>query len=134
MFTNNLILAVEPPKSDPCNPSPCGSNAQCYDGVCTCNPEYHGDPYSGCRPECVVNNDCPRDKTCIRNKCKDPCPGTCAQNAICNVINHTPMCNCPSGFTGNAFVDCRSIPRMFEIYKLSESYWNQLILHINIQI
>lgn len=101
-----LKLAKEPVYDDPCNPSPCGANAQCNNGQCTCLPEYQGDPYSGCRPECVINNDCSRDKACVRNKCIDPCPGTCGQNAICDVINHIPMCSCPQGMAGNAFVQC----------------------------
>lgn len=72
-------------------------------------PEFNGDPYSGCRPECVLNSDCSRDKACIRNKCVDPCPGTCAPNAICSVQNHIPICSCPTGFEGNAFVRCQPI-------------------------
>ena len=99
-------LAKEPERDDPCNPSPCGANAKCLDGVCSCIPEHHGDPYTGCRPECLTSNDCPRDKSCLRNKCVDPCPGTCGQNAICEVLNHIPMCSCPPGTTGNAFVFC----------------------------
>ncbi|XP_066901548.1 neurogenic locus notch homolog protein 1-like, partial [Halyomorpha halys] len=90
-FTNCVPKPVPPPEpvaTDPCNPSPCGPNAQCADGVCTCLPEYQGDPYTGCRPECVLNNECPRDKACIRNKCTDPCPGTCGQDARCDVLNH----------------------------------------------
>ncbi|KAJ8938421.1 hypothetical protein NQ318_004707, partial [Aromia moschata] len=101
---------VKPPAPDPCNPSPCGSNAQCDDGTCTCLPEYQGDPYRGCRPECVLNSDCSRELACIRNKCKDPCPGTCGQNAQCAVINHIPTCSCDEGFRGNAFVLCTRIP------------------------
>lgn len=91
---------------DPCYPSPCGANAQCSNGICTCLPEYQGDAYTGCRPECVLNNDCPRNKACVRNKCIDPCPGTCGDNAICEVFNHVPMCSCPTGMTGNAFSRC----------------------------
>lgn len=95
------------PNIDPCFPSPCGSNAMCNDGICTCLPEYQGDPYTGCRPECIINDECPRNKACIKYKCKDPCPGTCGQNAICNVYNHIPMCRCPDGLSGNAFIECR---------------------------
>lgn len=102
---------------DLCNPSPCGPNAICQDGTCTCIPEYHGDPYSGCRPECVTNDDCSRDRACIRNKCVDPCPGTCGSNAICSVINHIPMCSCPQGMNGNAFFQCVPI---LGIYALIE--------------
>lgn len=96
-----------PTEVDPCNPSPCGANAQCRDGVCTCLAEYQGDPYRGCKPECVLNNECSNHLACIRNKCEDPCPGTCGQNAICNVYNHIPICSCPAGMSGNAFIHCR---------------------------
>ena len=99
----------EPVELDKCNPSPCGPNSQCNNGICTCLPEYQGDPYSGCRPECVLNDDCPRDKACIRNKCVPACEQICGQNAECSVINHIPMCSCPSGFTGNAFIICRPV-------------------------
>lgn len=107
---------VKPPKVEPiaddkdlCNPFPCGANAQCANSLCTCLPGYHGDPYSGCRPECVLSTDCSKDKACIRNKCVNPCPGTCGQNAECNVINHIPMCVCLQGYTGNAFFTCSPI-------------------------
>lgn len=101
---------VEPVQQDPCNPSPCGPNAQCNNGVCSCIPEYQGDPYRECRPECVLNDDCSKDKACIRNRCKNPCPGTCGQNAECTVINHIPTCTCLEKYQGNAFVLCSPIP------------------------
>lgn len=104
-----IYLAIPPQRDDPCDPSPCGYNAQCRDGLCVCLSDYHGDPYSGCRPECVLNSDCSRDKACIRSKCTDPCPGTCASNAICEVFNHVPMCSCPRGMEGNAFVQCNTV-------------------------
>lgn len=108
--TNIYNLAPVPiEKDDPCNPSPCGPNAICKDGICSCTPEYRGDPFIGCRPECVLSNDCPKDRACIRNKCIDPCPGTCGQNAECLVVNHIPMCSCITGYTGNAFVWCSLI-------------------------
>lgn len=94
---------------DRCNPSPCGGNAICNDGSCTCLPEFHGDPYSGCRPECVLNSDCARERACLRSKCADPCPGVCGQNALCAVINHVPMCSCPTGMEGDAYTICRPV-------------------------
>lgn len=94
---------------DKCNPSPCGTNAICNDGICTCIEEHQGDPYVGCRPECVLSIDCPKDKACVRNKCVDPCENTCAVTAVCEVINHVPMCSCPQGKTGNAFYSCNPI-------------------------
>lgn len=114
---NQAATHNEPIQRDPCNPSPCGPNAQCLDGQCSCLSEYQGDPYSGCRPECVLNSDCPKDKACLRNKCKDPCPGTCGQNAICNVINNIPMCSCPQGLSGNAFIQCTYSDRMYSLEK-----------------
>lgn len=99
---------------NPCLPSPCGSNAVCKErngaGACSCSPEYIGNPYEGCRPECSLNSDCPSNKACIRNKCQDPCPGTCGANAVCQVINHIPSCTCNLEYTGDPFRFCSPIP------------------------
>lgn len=95
----------------PCNPNPCGANAECREqnraGACSCLPDYFGNPYEGCRPECVVNSDCPSSRSCQQNKCVDPCPGVCGQNARCQVINHAPNCICLSGYVGDPFQFCR---------------------------
>ena len=96
--------------ADPCNPSPCGPNAQCIGGVCTCLPNYSGDPYSNCRPECTMNAECPRNRACNNQRCVDPCPGTCGPGAQCDVVNHIPTCSCPQGTTGDPFVSCRTMP------------------------
>lgn len=110
--TIGFICAVtEPPSIDPCALSPCGANAICDNGECRCLPEYIGNPYEACRPECILNSECARDKTCLKNKCKDPCPGICGQNAQCDVVNHIPVCSCPSGYVGDPFVSCRVQPR-----------------------
>lgn len=99
----------------PCNPSPCGANAVCKErngaGSCSCLPEYFGDPYIGCRPECILNTDCDRSKACVNNKCRDPCPGTCGLNTDCRVVNHAPSCSCLSGYTGNPLSACHQIPQ-----------------------
>ncbi|KAL3268259.1 hypothetical protein HHI36_007383, partial [Cryptolaemus montrouzieri] len=104
---------VVPIPTHPCNPSPCGSNAICKEqngvGSCTCLPEFFGDPYTGCRPECIMSSDCPHTQACINMKCKDPCPGSCGLNAECSVINHNPQCYCLPGFSGNALTFCRKI-------------------------
>lgn len=98
----------------PCEPSPCGANAICREqngaGSCTCLSDYIGNPYEGCRPECVLNSDCASNRACIRNKCVDPCPGTCGQNADCHVVNHLPQCSCRSGYTGDPFRYCNIQP------------------------
>lgn len=108
------ILAPKPvDQINPCYPSPCGANAVCREqnnaGSCTCVQDYIGNPYEGCRPECTLNSDCPSHRACIRNKCVDPCPGTCGQNAECQVINHLPSCNCLTGFTGDPFRYCHVV-------------------------
>lgn len=100
LFISELV------QSDACNPSPCGSNAECNNGECTCLPEFRGDPYVGCRPECIVSSDCQKNQICMKKKCVNPCPDHCGYNANCEVINHIPMCSCPSGYTGNSFVAC----------------------------
>lgn len=95
---------------NPCEPSPCGVNAECRTrngaGSCICLPDYFGDPYQGCRPECSINSDCPSNKACVNSKCKDPCPGTCGPNSNCHVINHLPSCNCIAGHTGDPYQYC----------------------------
>lgn len=113
-YVYTFLLVVTPVREEsrnPCNPSPCGSNAVCKErngaGSCTCLPDYFGDPYSGCRPECVTNSDCPRVRACVNNKCADPCPGVCGIDAECYVVNHSPSCACRPGYTGDPFTQCR---------------------------
>ena len=108
------MSVVENEYVNPCQPTPCGSNSQCREvngqAVCSCLPTYVGSPPS-CRPECVVSSECSLDKACIIQKCTDPCPGTCGINAKCQVNNHSPICSCQNGFTGDPFTRCYSNPR-----------------------
>lgn len=108
MLHNFTCISVHDPQ--PCIPSPCGANAICTQrdgaGACSCLEGFHGNPYEGCRPECVLSSDCSADKACIRNKCADPCPGICGSNAECTVINHVPSCACVKGYAGNPFEKC----------------------------
>ena len=103
---------VQPPS--PCDPNPCGTNANCREqnGAinCVCPANYVGDPFSSCRPECVLNTDCPRDKGCVNNRCVDPCQGICGINADCRVANHIPVCSCKESHTGDPYGSCRPIP------------------------
>lgn len=98
---------------DPCYPSPCGPNADCRNinghASCSCRLSYFGVPPS-CRPECTINSECSSNKACIREKCIDPCPGSCGIDATCNVINHTPICTCVTGYVGDPFSICRPAP------------------------
>lgn len=113
-FSLSRYAAVQAEPGDPCNPSPCGPNSQCKQvngqGVCSCLPNYIGSP-PGCRPECVVSSECPQNRACLNQKCVDPCPGPCGLNTRCEVINHSPICSCRQGFTGDPFSRCFTIPR-----------------------
>lgn len=110
----NLVVQYEP-EVTACQTNPCGINAVCKErdnaGSCTCLPEYYGDPYFECRPECVMNSDCPMAKACVNMKCIDPCVGVCGANAECFVANHSPYCSCFCGYTGNPSVGCYEIPK-----------------------
>lgn len=103
-------LATIPPPVDVCSANVCGPYSICHEvnqhPVCSCQSGYIGMP-PNCRAECLTNSDCPQDKACIQQKCANPCsPGPCADRAICKVVNHNPICSCPSGFTGDPFVRC----------------------------
>ena len=106
-----FFLAIEPVVADdPCQPDPCGPNSNPPRVVgdrcqCSCRPEMIGSP-PNCRPECVINSDCPSDKACTNQKCQDPCPGLCGINANCRVNNHVPICICIAGFVGDPFSQC----------------------------
>lgn len=120
-----IVFAEDPqlPRPTPCVPSPCGANAICREtngvGACTCKEDYIGNPYGGCRPECVVNSDCTANRACLGSKCQDPCPGTCGSNAICQVVNHVATCYCQPGYYGNPFVYCNvaSEPGEYQNYR-----------------
>lgn len=115
-FQGDFFLVQIPSEIiSPCDPSPCGSNAVCKEkngaGSCSCISDFFGDPYTGCRPECSQNSDCDRSKACFNQKCKDPCPGVCGNNAQCHVVNHSPSCECLPGYTGNPLSGCREPPK-----------------------
>lgn len=112
----SVIIENEPTENepiDPCFPSPCGLNAQCRNigGIpsCSCIVGFFGSP-PNCKPECVLNTDCSNDKACISMKCQNPCLGSCGLNALCNVIQHVPVCSCPSGYNGDPFAICNIKP------------------------
>lgn len=116
-FVNFLVPAViinhAPIPRNPCQPSPCGANAQCSnrngEAICSCLRDYIGSPPQ-CRPECISSSECPMDKACINSKCQDPCPGSCGSLAQCRVVAHAAMCYCPHGFTGDPFTACLRPP------------------------
>ena len=119
-------VAVEPVVADPCDPNPCGPNsnpprARGTRCDCSCQPTMIGSP-PNCRPECQVNSDCRSSQACIGNRCIDPCPGLCGDNAACRVTNHVPICVCQPGYFGDPFVQCRLIT--------SESTWSRVWIYL----
>lgn len=113
----DLKIVPQEPESSPCNPSPCGLNAECRErnnaGACYCLPGFEGNPYDregGCRRECELNEDCSDRLSCVKYKCINPCIGTCGRLALCTVSRHIPTCTCPVGLTGDPFYECREIP------------------------
>lgn len=57
-----------------------------------------------------MNSDCPKNRACSNNKCIDPCPGLCGNNALCQVANHNPTCYCINNYVGDPFVQCNPPP------------------------
>lgn len=125
IFLNKIFVVAEPIPNiplNPCDPSPCGPNSICQirEGrpVCSCLANYLGSP-PYCRPECIMNSECPFDKACMSEKCQNPCTQSCGLNAKCNVVNHTPYCTCLPGYEGDAFVSCSKKPAcMYLLEKL----------------
>jgi len=142
-FFKAVIPPVEPTVTEPCIPSPCGKdqmihikhtvreifitlyilkgpNSVCQvvsgQAKCGCQAGMIG-LAPNCRPECAVNSDCPSNKACVNQKCIDPCPGSCGSNTDCRVISHSPVCSCITGYTGDAFSDCRPVPAVGECLK-----------------
>lgn len=105
-----FLLAYLPiPVDNPCIPSPCGLYSDCRlvqnRAVCSCIPNYYGAP-PNCRPECTISSECPGDKSCVNQRCIDPCPGVCGLHALCRTVNHNPICSCMTGYTGDPFTQC----------------------------
>lgn len=97
---------------DPCVPNVCGPYSQCRDvngyAVCSCLPSYTGRS-PNCRPECVIDADCSSNLACVNHRCQDVCAGSCAENALCYVVDHRAICTCIEGYTGDPFAACTVI-------------------------
>lgn len=109
----HYILVAPPPRRVVCEPSPCGPNSQCRivgdQPACSCLPNYIGRP-PNCRPECINDLECPNHLACKNDKCRDPCPGSCGNNAQCTIVNHKPVCSCLPGYIGDPISSCRIAP------------------------
>lgn len=106
------IMKIEP---GPCNPSPCGHNAECTmlrgRALCRCPSPLQGDPVISCDHRCRRTSDCPKHQVCYNrnNTCVDPCliyDTGCGVNAVCKVSNHQPSCYCPPGYSGSPYSRC----------------------------
>lgn len=104
---------------DPCILAPqCTSGVSCLaqDHACVCAPPLVGDPYTSCShpptPQCLIDAECPEEHGCVDNKCTALCPymDPCGVGAVCRVVDlaelRTVVCECPSGYTGNAHQEC----------------------------
>lgn len=104
---------MEVPSANPCLPSPCGPNSQCRllggNPACSCLSGFVGRA-PNCRPECTIDSECSRHLSCQRERCRDPCPGSCGPLAICRVVNHNPVCTCLPGHIGDPFSGCTQAP------------------------
>lgn len=115
---------------DPCSMGTCGLNAECrvsdHRAVCLCPSGYRGKPNEEClRNECDVDSNCDMEKSCKSNKCVNPClePGACGINAMCRSVQHKAKCSCPSGYYGNALVECKQGILLPSLTPLGDSYY-----------
>lgn len=126
---NILEPILDEKSNDPCNPSPCGPFSECRKNgniaACSCLQNYKGKP-PNCRPECVINQECPKYLACSNEKCIDPCEGSCGVNTQCTVVNHSPICTCNPGFNGDPFTACSQTP-----YSKPSIYHFILFIYLN---
>lgn len=112
---------TQSPRVNPCVPSPCGPHSQCKEvngqAICSCLTNFRGSP-PNCRHECNSNTECSHNLACINFKCIDPCINTCGLNAKCKVINHSPICTCSEGYTGDPFLQCLKICKLSTIFQI----------------
>lgn len=136
MFVNTVFTApieapITPVVTNPCVPSPCGPYSQCRDanGVpsCSCLPNYIGGP-PNCHPECTINAECQSIHACIRQKCQDPCPGSCGLDAECHVTAHIPICTCLNGYTGDPFLQCLPMPPRMSSASYFLFHWLEVLV------
>lgn len=83
--------------------------------ICVCPEGYVSSGSGTCKPlkpvldvgGCISDSDCPSDKACINDICRDPC--NCGPNAECRVKDHKPVCSCQQGYDGNPEIQCVKI-------------------------
>lgn len=60
-------------------------------------------------PGCTTDLDCAYNRYCEAStgRCEDPCTKKiCGVNAFCNATNHRAICQCITGFSGDAEINC----------------------------
>ena len=116
--------------------------------VCTCNPGYSGKgdercdligitnfstifsslnfkPFFLIEPPreigCSSDRDCPPSRACNNRRCVNPCvtDNPCSPQAICTPQNHQPECSCPTGMTGDPYVQCVPSKSLLSIFNNS---------------
>ena len=99
---------------------PCSGTAQCSvldtlpvrTAICVCPNGFVSDGKGSCRitepikllGECSTDSDCPTEKACMNNICRNPCK--CGTNAQCTVRNHRPICSCLEKHEGDPETYC----------------------------
>lgn len=102
---------------DPCSISgTCGRNADCqmrdHSPICKCSGQTTGDPLKECiQFECNHHSECEPSLACYEHKCVDPCsvPNACGFGADCSPLNHSYVCTCQPGGTGDPNLGCTPV-------------------------
>lgn len=101
---------------NPCDINVCGVNAECqvsnHIATCKCPGQSAGDPKIECvKFECNFHSDCGQSDACFDNKCVDPCsvPNVCGHGADCSPLNHSAVCTCHPGGTGDPNLGCTPV-------------------------
>lgn len=95
---------------NPCSVDACGENAVCNavnHGIeCSCLNGFVGNPYIECSKVqgCRRDSECASSEACINGQCDSPC--RCGVSALCEVVNHRPICRCPNGYSGDPNIGC----------------------------
>lgn len=113
---NPLTSCFKMDEKSPCDPNPCGPNAECHvdhpeiGPHCRCKEGFYDWP-PACREGCKVDTDCGPTEFCnSKNSCEDLCgPEKCGENSICRVDKkkRTVNCSCKDGYLSETGIGCR---------------------------